>query len=76
MPRVELSPRIQDQHIQKSVQRTVKPKARMSGWRITWIIVLVLGVAAAGYAGWRYIEYGRVKVVQLLETGNTAPMVD
>jgi len=72
MPRVELSPRIQDQHIQKSVQRNVKPTTRMSGWRITWIVVFVLGVAAVGYAGWRYVQYGKVKVVQLLGTGNTA----
>lgn len=72
MPRVELSPRIQDQHIQKSVQRTVKPARKISGWRIAWLVVLVLAIGAVVYAGWKYVQYGRVKAVQLVQTGDTA----
>jgi tetratricopeptide (TPR) repeat protein len=66
---VEMSARIQDPHIQKSVKRTISSK---TAWRIVWVVILVLLLAAAGYFYYRFSLYGKEKAKQLVSEGLAA----
>ena len=62
----QLSPRIQDEHIKRSLKKTSKKR---HPWRIVWLIVLVLVIAAGGYVWFKFMEYGQAKTSVLLEQG-------
>jgi tetratricopeptide (TPR) repeat protein len=66
---VEMSARIQDPQIKKSVKRTVSSK---TAWRIVWIVILVLLLAAGGYFYYRFSLYGKEKAKQLVSEGLSA----
>jgi tetratricopeptide (TPR) repeat protein len=63
---VEMSARIQDPHIKKTVTRKVSSK---TAWRIVWIVILVLLIAAGGYFYYRFSLYGKEKAKQLVSEG-------
>ncbi|MFH0830553.1 MAG: tetratricopeptide repeat protein [Parcubacteria group bacterium] len=67
---VVLSARIEDPHIEQSLQR--KLRRRKVTWRIIWIALLILMLGAGVYAYLRFAAYGRVKAAALLEEGKQA----
>jgi tetratricopeptide (TPR) repeat protein len=66
---VQLSPRIQDPSIQKSIKRQIKHRR---AWRIIWLIVFVMLIGAGGYSYYRFAQYGRARAEQLVQEGQAA----
>lgn len=71
---VQLSSRIQDEQIQKSLQRKLKRKIkrRRRNWRWIWSIIIILLIGAFVYFGYRFELYGESKVDNLLAAGQAA----